>query len=267
MRSVSLLGICLAGLATPAFAQQQSTAPSQPSADTSLSFTTGVDFSSGKYGLDQKTNIFVVPLLGRLTTGDFAFSASMPFIHLKSPGGVVLGPDGQPIPGVPSAAGTNSGFGDLNLGAKYSLPSSMVGDNFDLTVGGSVKIPTASVSKGLSTGKTDYTASVETGYTFGKISPFVELGYRWLGDPSTVDLRDGPTASVGTSVHLGKSTLIASYDYASSTAATFPASHEPFAGLAAPVRSRLTLTGYGTKGLSSSAPDYGVGVLLTVRAF
>lgn len=265
MLRVTFIGMCLAAVGTPALAQV--TPPAPPASATSFSVTSGVDFSSGKYGLAANTDILVVPIVGRLTTGDFAFTASMPYIHLKTPGGVVLGPDGTPIPGVPSAGGTTSGFGDLNVGAKYNVPSTLVGEDFDLTFGGSVKLPTADASKGLSTGKTDYGATVEAGYTFGNVSPFVELGYRWLGDPSTVDLRDGPTASVGTSVTFGKSSLIASYDYARSAIATVPDSHELFAGLTAPVGSRLTLTGYGTKGLSQGAPDYGLGLLLTVKAF
>lgn len=261
MRSVLIFAASTIALAAPASAQSVA-APAQASTNSSFTVTTGVDHSSGKYGLDQNTNITVVPIVGRLTTGDFEFVASMPYIWLNSPGGVVIGPDGHPIPGVPTSGGKVNGFGDVTLGAKYDVPNA--GD-FDINVGGGVKLPTANKNKGLSTGKADFNVGGEVGYTFGNVSPFIDVGYRWFGDPDGVDLRNGPTASVGTSVSFGKSVLIASYDYARAASATAKDSHELFAGLAVPAGERLTVTGYGTKGLSQGSPDYGVGLLLSVK--
>jgi len=259
-----LVGLSLAALASPVMAQQ--TAEPAAKSGPSLSFTTGVDYSSGDYGLADKTKILVVPIVARLLADDFAITGSVPYIRLDTPGGVVIGPDGKPIPGVPTTAGKTNGFGDPTVGVKYTVPSSLVGD-VDLSVGGRVKLPVASRSKGLSTGKTDYAATVEAGYTFGTVSPFVEVGYRWLGDPDGVNLRNGPTLSVGSSFAFGKTVLITSYDYARSATASTDDSSDLFGGVAVPVGRRLTLTGYGTKGLSNGSPDYGVGLLLTAKAF
>jgi hypothetical protein len=263
-RSV-LAGLALAAISTPVLAQS---APSiaDDTTTTSLTLTTGVDYSSGNYGLADKTKIAVVPIVARLVADDFAFTASIPYIHLDTPGGVVIGPDGKPLPGVPSSGGTTNGFGDVNVGAKYTVPSALIG-GADLTLGGRVKLPTASTSKGLSTGKTDFNATAELGYTFGTVSPFVEVGYRWLGDPAGVNLRNGPTLSAGSSFSFGRTVLIASYDYARSATASTNDNSDLFGGLAVPVGKRLTLTGYGTKGLSDGSPDYGVGLLLSAKLF
>ena len=264
MRRALISSLSLIAVASPAAAQQSSDSSDQKS--TSLSFTTGVDYSSGNYGLADKTKILVVPIVARLLAGDVAVTGSIPYVRLETPGGVVLGPDGNPIPGVPSAGGKTNGFGDVSLGAKYTVPEKLVG-GVDLSVGGKVKLPTASKSKGLTTGKTDFAATIEAGYTFGTVSPFLEVGYRWLGDPTGVDLRDGPTLSVGSSFAFGQTVVITSYDYARSATASTKDSNELFGGVAVPVGKRLTLTGYGTKGLSNGSPDFGFGLLVTAKAF
>jgi len=261
MRNTLLVGLGFALFGTtPALAQETG------SAAHSLSVTTGVDYSSGDYGLDDDTKITVVPIVGRLTTGDFSFTASLPYIRLNTPGGVVLGPDGKPLPGVPTTGGKSNGFGDVTIGAKYSVPTEALA-GLDLSVGGRVKLPTSSDSKGLSTGKTDFVSTVELGYTFGAVSPFVEVGYRVLGDPDGVNLRNGPTLSAGSSVQVGKTVLIASYDYARSATPAADDSSELFGGVAIPAGRRFTVTGYGTKGLSEGSADYGVGLLLTAKVF
>src|SRR4051812_14294382 len=122
MRAISLAWAAAAALmpALPAYAQQ-----AQNLADKAnpfgVSVSTGVDYSSGDYGLPQNTDILVVPVSLRATTGNLAFSATLPYLRIDGPGGVVVGPDGQPIPGVPSIPGARSGIGDVSLGATYTL--------------------------------------------------------------------------------------------------------------------------------------------------
>ena len=256
-----------ATVAAPAAAQQaQSPAVAERVNPFGVSFSTGVDYSSGDYGLDEKTKILVVPFSLRATTGNVALTASLPYIRLDGPGGVVVGPGGEPLPGVPSAGGVRKGLGDLSLGATYTIPSETLG-GLELGLGARVKLPTASKRRQLSTGETDFTVSADISYPVGTVVPFVNLGYRVLGDPDGFDLRNGPTASVGSSFQFGKAVLIASYDYARASSALSDDSHEIFAGLSAPVSSGLTLTGYTVAGLSDGSPDFGVGLLLTAKVY
>ncbi len=249
--------------ALPAWAQS-----SDVSSRLGTSFTTGIDFSSGDYGAAEKTNIVVVPFNARVTSGELRISATLPYLRIKGPGAVVGGGTGGPIvvdPDAGSPVTTRSGLGDLNIAATYGLlRQDSVG--FDLDVTGGVKLPTASRDKGLGTGKTDFALSAEAARTFGNVTPFISAGYRMPGDPKGFDLRNSVTASAGASVAAGSTIFIGSYDYAGPTSANSDDSHSLFGAVSAPVANRVNLTGYGTAGLSAGAPDYGVGLLVTLKA-
>jgi hypothetical protein len=177
---------------------------------------------------------------------------------------VVVGPDGQPLPGVPTQGGTRSGLGDVDLGATASLPSDSLG-GFEVDLGGRVKLPTSDKSKHLGTGETDFSVSADVSYPIGAWAPFVTLGYRMPGDPVGIKLRNTFTVSTGTSISFGKTVLIASYDYAEAASPFATDSHELFAGVHTPIAEHLTWTGYGTAGLSKGAPDFGVGMLFSYK--
>lgn len=268
MRFVLLASAALAlAVSHPAAAQQaQALAAAQKNSPFAMSVSTGVDYSTGDYGLAQDTKILVVPLSARATFGDFAFSATVPYLRIDGPGGVVVGADGQPLPGVPSIPGARDGVGDVSLGATYSLhPVPLSG--LEIGLGGRVKFPTSAQSQHLGTGKTDVKVSADISYAVGNFVPFVNVGYRFLGDPQGFPLRDGPTASIGASAPIGSSVLIVSYDYARASSALSADSQELFGGLSVPVTQRLTVTGYGVAGLSKGSPDFGAGLLLTVKVF
>lgn len=82
-----------------------------------MSASTGVDYSSGDYGAAEDTEILVIPFVLRAPTSNLAFTASVPYIRIDGPAGVVLGPGGEPLPGTGTGAGVREGIGDLNLGA------------------------------------------------------------------------------------------------------------------------------------------------------
>lgn len=272
MKRGMLFAVAIAGVVagSPAAAQQQTSSLERNKSSLGLSFTTGIDYSVGKYGGTQDTSILVVPFSVRARTGAFRFSATLPYLRIDGPAYVVGGGDTGPIVINPNPTGLRTvrqGLGDLTLGATYSLPSEAVG-GFDVDLGARVKLPTADKSKGLTTGKADVTGTIDISRTIGQASPFVTLGYRIPGKPAGLNLRNSVTASVGSSFVLGKSLIaIASYDYSGRTSALSYESHSLFGALAGNVTKRLLLTGYGTVGLSRGAPDYGVGLLVTVKAF
>lgn len=265
MRAIPLAAAATAALAltAPTHAQQAQTLADKAN-PLGVSVSTGVDYSSGDYGLARNTDILVAPLSLRATTGDFAFSATLPYLRIDGPGGVVVGPDGQPLPGVPAIPGERSGIGDISVGGTYTLRP---GGALEVGLGGRVKFPTSSGQKHLGTGKTDFKASVDVSYAAGDIVPFANVGYRFLGDPPGLDLRDGPTASAGFSAPVGKTVLIVSYDYARATTRLTDDSHEIFGGLNIPVTDRVSVTGYGVAGLSKGSPDFGAGMLITAKVF
>jgi hypothetical protein len=265
--------ILFAAMAAPAWAQSAPTTSAQVQtgelADRGLglSFSAGASYSSGDYGATEKTKLLVVPFSLRASAGDWRFTATLPWLRLDSPGNIVGGGTTGPIiidPNAPATREVRKGLGDLSLGAAYSVPSGTLGD-FDLDLSGRVKLPTSSEKKALGTGKTDFSVAAELSRTIGLWSPFVNVGYRFFGDPSGLDLRDGPSASVGTTFQLGTTIAIASYDYSRATSRASDDAHELFGALSGPLSDRLNWTAYGIAGLSDGSPDYGLGVLITFK--
>jgi hypothetical protein len=246
--------VALAGWAGAAHAQEAGASE--------FSITTGVDYSAGDYGTGVDTNILVVPVAARFKTGNLRLSATIPYIRIN--GANVVSGDGGPIVIDPNAPRvTRDGIGDLTLGANYAIPEEKLG--FGLDLGGRVKLPVAETDLG--TGKTDFSVSAEVSKTFGTVTPFVQGGYRWMGDPATIDLNNVFFASAGASVALGKSVLLVSYDYRQATTNLIDDSQELFGAFSAPLGKRLNFTLYGSAGLSEGAPDYGAGAMLTLKAF
>lgn len=258
MRKVFLaLGVCAAAAVTsPAIAQSAD-------GDSDFSITTGVDYSSGDYGTTTDTEILVVPVSARISTGDLRFSASIPYIRITGSDSIVGGEGGPIIVDPNSPATTRSGIGDLTLGANYAIPEDRLGVGVDF--GARVKLPTAET--GLGTGKTDVSFSSELSRTFGTITPFVQAGYRIMGDPDGVNLDNVWFGSVGASASIGRSVLLASYDYRQATSPLVDDSQEVFGALSTPISKALNLTLYGSAGLSDGAPDFGVGAMVTIKAF
>lgn len=227
------------------------------------SVSAGVDYSSGDYGTSTRTDILIAPVTGTFKTDGWRFSATIPYLEIKG-AGVVLGPDGRPLPGVPTTSGTRSGVGDLSLAATGTLPSSMTG-NFLVDFTGRVKFPTSAESKHLGTGKTDYAISTDISYPMGAWAPFVTVGYRIPGDTEGLNLRNSVSASVGTSLAVDKTVFIASYDYYESSSPLAADSHDLFGAVSAPLTDRVNWTFYGIAGLSDGSPDYEAGLLFTFK--
>lgn len=240
----------------------------QDAGDSSISLTAsvGADYSTGDYGAEEKTNVVLVPLIVRARTGDFSVSTSVTYIRIDGPADVVIGPDGEQLPGVPTGDGVREGLSDLSLGAGYTFGGESSNDP-QFALSGRVKLPTSKASDQLSTGKFDYSIRGEVSVSMGAFTSFASIGYRFLGDPEGVDLKNGMSASVGASATLGSKVLIASLDYAAASSENSEDSRSLFGGFSIPVSSRLNLTGYSVVGLSESSPDYGVGLLVTAQIF
>jgi hypothetical protein len=250
--------------ALPAAAQVSGAGGPAAASPYGLTFSTGADYSSGSYGTNSKTKIFVAPMSLAFKTDAFRLSASVPYLRIDGAGAVVLGSDGRPLPGVPGATGVRSGLGDLSLAGTASLPTESLG-GFNIDVTGRVKFPTSKSSKRLGTGETDFTVSTDISYPVGAWAPFVTLGYRMPGDPPGIDLQNSFNASIGASVAAGQTVMIVSYDYAEASSPLAEDAQELFAAVSAPATDRLNLTGYGIAGLSEGSPDFELGLLVTVK--
>ncbi|WP_265562739.1 transporter family protein [Sphingomicrobium arenosum] len=235
-----------------------------PAAAQRVTVSSGVDYSTGTYGTDTETSVLVVPFGVRASEGRWSFGASVPYIMIDGSNSVVGGAGGPIVGEDDMTTSRRSGLGDLSLRASYDLLDI---NGVELSLGGRVKLPTGDAEQNLSTGKTDFSFGGEVAYTVGNVTPFVEFGHRWLGDPDDRELENGYYGTIGATVMLPADLIgIVSYDYSQASVNTIEDSHTLFGGLVARVHPRLSMTGYGTVGLSEGAPDYGVGLLLSLRA-
>ena len=120
---------------------------------------------------------------------------------------------GTPTGGAAASAAARSrgGLGDVSVALGYDLD---LGEDSWLDLGARVKLPTASRTKRLGTGKVDFTLGADIGHDFGPASVYVGARRRFLGKPAGSTLRDTWGAGGGVSYRLGGGTIIgADYDW------------------------------------------------------
>ncbi|MCM8556799.1 DUF3187 family protein [Sphingomicrobium sediminis] len=234
-----------------------------PAAAQSVTVSSGVDYSSGSYGTDTDTSILVVPFSLRTRGDGWSVGVSVPYINIDGSSSVVGGGGGPIITDPDAETSSRSGVGDLSVRLNVDIAEL---EGMEVSFGGRLKLPTGNREKRLSTGETDISAGLEVSATRGDILPYAELGYRVLGDPEGTTLDDGIYGSAGLTFLLGDGLVgLASYDYTAASVSTSEDSHSLFGALVIPAGDRLSVTSYGTLGLSEGAPDYGLGLLLSFK--
>jgi hypothetical protein len=226
----------------------------------------GVTDTNGDYGTPNNTNVLLGLTTLSLSNDSFKFSASLPYMRISGRGLLVFDANGNPIVinrRVNGPTDVRTGWGDLTLSASYTIPQAVLAD-FQVRVTGITKLPTAPARRRLNTGEADFGMNVDVSRSFGDWTPFVTVGYLNRGQPAGFTFYDTSSVSVGTS-YLLRDNLVAvvSYDYDSADAPQVTAGHELMGSLSWIQSDKLTLTGYGTVGLSSGSPDIGIGFLVS----
>jgi hypothetical protein len=238
----------------------------EAAADWQLTGTLGVTDTNGSYGTPINTNVLLSLGTLSLSDGNFKFTASVPYMRISGRGLVVFDASGNPIvinrrTNVPPDVRT--GWGDVNLSASYMVPPSIL-DDFQVTLTGIAKVPTGPTHRRLSTGEADFGVNLDVTRVFGAWGPFVTVGYLNRGKPAGFTLYNTTSVSAGTSLEISRNLVaLVSYDYDSSDTPLVPAGHELLGSLSWIRDDRVTLTGYGTVGLSAGSPDVGVGFLIS----
>lgn len=255
-------------LPTAVIAQETTTPPPPPALPApppaEVTLTTGLDYSRGDYGFPADTEVFSVPLTVSYATGPWRFQVSQAWLSVDGPASVVLtgsqagGAIGRPV------SSRESGVGDLWLGTTYrALP---FGPDLDVAFTGRVKLGTANENKGLGTGETDYYAQLDFSRTVGATTPYLTLGYRWLGASALYPLRDGAYASVGVMQQLqGPTQAGLAVDWRARVVAGGDAACEVTAFVTHHLDERWSLQGYVLTGLTDASPDLGLGASVNYR--
>jgi hypothetical protein len=231
-------------------------APAAASAQ-AISVGAGGSYSSGRYGGTDRVEVASTYVSVGATRADWRLDATFPYLFVRT-GGSAVDAGGIVLPG--EGRRSASGLGDATLRLSGPLPLEAP---VTVTVGAQVKLPTG--SREVSTGQVDASADVEISREMGRLTPFASAAYRAYGDSIDLELENGWTLSAGSSLSVGTTALILSYDW-SQSAVGGPASQELFAVAAGRLTPRLGWTLYGSKGLSSGAADFLLGAGVT-RSF
>lgn len=242
-----------------------------------LSFGAGIEYSTGKYGNTQSTDITYIPLTLGYATGRAAFSLTLPYISVTGPGGVIQGFGRIMSPTSPMAAGmrfgmspgagqtttTNSGLGDVIASAAYRLYAS---EAMSVDVVGKIKFGTADADKGLGTGENDYAGQFDGRFRFDADTLFATAGYKVVGAPEGVATNNVAYGSLGFDHMLDADTRIgASYNAAQSAFAASAAVRDLSVYVSQNLSSDTMLQFSLLKGLADGSPDYGGKLLLSGR--
>ena len=233
-------------------------------AEKNLTFTTGMDYSSGGYGQSQKTRITYIPFITKYELNDnWTFKAVVPWLSIDGPGGVSA--DSRVTTGTSSnTRSRESGLGDIVLGTTYSAVQ-LNEQKLYIDLGAKVKIPTASENKGLGTGKTDYTVSVDVYKTFNRMTALGTVGYKVLGDPSGVTLNNVWFGTIGAVYKIDDmNSAGATLDLRQATTATSTSLREYTIFLSHKFNQTYKLQTYMIAGDTTSSVDFGAGAMLAI---
>lgn len=260
----------------------------------------GADYSSGKYGGTDRTEIASVPMNAKYVAGPLTLKMSVSWISVTGTGVII--PSG--LGGIGSNGGETGSGGSTGVfgcaadnrsgarkaedngpcattavvvaGAAAALRRTQQGfgdivaaatynalnsKGLSIDVTGKVKFATASDTKGLGSGKMDYALQFEAEQSIGKGYVNGGVGYKWLGDPVGVALNNVWYSSVGGGIKLSDAvTAGVSYDYAAAARSGGTALQEISLYASQRLNKNFKLNGNVFKGLSNGSPDWGAGI-------
>ncbi len=224
--------------------------------------TTGFDYSTGKYGLTEATQIAFLPVTLQTVRGPLTLKISGGGMRVTGPALIL---DGNATAGTAAVSRSVTGLADTSVSAMYSYRELYDrGIYIDLTA--RAKFPTASFAKGLGTGEVDGALQIDGAFAWGKVMPFATLGYKVNGSPDSLALRNVKFGSLGLQYALNErmSTGV-SYDYRQSALATSSDPQEAMAYISYRFTDVWSLNLYGVGGMSKNSPAAGMGLTFTYR--
>jgi hypothetical protein len=220
-------------------------------ADTRLQLSAGAEYSSGDFGGTTKTTVLLAPITAKVTSGNWSFRASVPYVQISGPANVsvVIDDDGGSNSGSGSSGSSGSsgtsgssgsgsgGDGSDDSGSGSGSSGSGSGDNSNRTIRGigdtslsatysfnsiadsllyadviaRVRLPTGDEVKGTGTGATDYGLQGEVGIDAEAGGVYASGGRRFLGATTGLQRIDGWQAGAGAWINFGESAVLGAY--------------------------------------------------------
>jgi len=233
--------------------------------ETNIRLSTGLEYSSGKFGSAEDIEDFYVPLKLSADNGRFGVYITVPYLSVRAPTGTIADPDGQPIPGTGDTT-TESGLGDVT--ASFTLYDAYYDPDlaFALDVTGAVKFGTADLDKGLGTGESDYSLYLDGYKWFESFTLLGSVGYRWRGEPEGAEFNNVFLGSIGGAWSAGTHTLVGVlFDYRESALASNDDVQEITGFASMHLNNDWNLELYAFTGFTDSSPDWGGGISVTTQ--
>lgn len=226
-----------------------------------FTFETGMEYFSGNYGTAQHTDVLYVPVTGKYRSKDWSLKMTIPYLEITGTSSVVNG-IGQTVVPATNTDRFRSGMGDLSLSVSRNVHNGGPG-GLMISLAGKVKVATASVDKGLSTGKDDYAIEATLFKVSERLSPFGTVGYKIYGSPAAYTLNNVFYGSLGASYKLNQESSVgAMLIEGQKVMAKRSARSELIFFGSRTFDKNWKIQGYLLKGLTSSVPDWGGGVLI-----
>lgn len=226
-------------------------------------FSAGAEYTNGDYGAAIDTAMLQIPFTLGYTDEQYAWSVTVPFVQISGSEDVVFsGTTHSPkftTTTTSTVKQTNSGLGDIILSGTYQLTNeTKVSPWFALT--GKIKLGTADEKKRLGTGENDYAAQVEV----AKKALHGYLGYKIIGDTSTVNFNDVSYGAVGITFPVNKKwTSVAELYTEQAAVSGVDNVQELSLSLSKSLRDKKRMSVYIVKGFTNSSPEWGAGVTLS----
>lgn len=237
-------------------------AASVQAGDGKFSVNLGLDYSSGNYGSQTKTETWALPLSLKYRTDNWNLRLSTAWLRVQGDGSVT--PEGDPL-NSPGSLATTEGMGDISARATYTLLDERT-HWAGLDLSGKIKFGTASASKALGTGKNDYSLQAGIFKPIDNWTPFLDVGYKWKGDPNGIEYRNVWLGSVGTDYRITPTfSFGGSYDWQQAVTATSAPTSEAMLYLNFHLNADNRLNLYAVGGFSDASPDWGSGLVYTYR--
>ncbi|HPF22281.1 MAG TPA: hypothetical protein PK417_02320 [Hyphomonas sp.] len=247
------------------------------------SYSTGVFYTTGKYGYDETTDIIRVPLDISVSAGRVTLFADLPWLYADGPAdaataGQLGGTATSRFPRLASRldgtdpAGSVDGIGDATVGVTTRLTPETGATWLGVTV--MATLPTGDEDKGLGTGSTDLLAELAVERWMGSWALTGAAGYAWLGDEGEADpeadppllaLEDYAFARIGVRYRLiSGGTLGSDLAWTESADPALEDIVELSVSWIVPLSETVSLGTYLSGGLAGDGSDAGAGVTLTI---
>lgn len=202
-------------------------------------------YKTGDFGTSTKSELYYIsPTLGYVTPR-YDAGVTVPYLNsVNTTGG---------------ATTSESGLGDIVVrGGRVFIPEGDSGFSLDGAL--AVKLPTASKTKWLGTGETDYGAFLSVHQRFDEIKVSVYSGYIKVGDPPSVNYNDIYLYGIGLARLFIRTELYTSFEGRRATVPGAKNPQEVNVGFFHVLNADYAIRGSAFKGLNNGGPDLGMNI-------